>query len=549
MAERPGGTLISLAPAAGELGHLLRVAIDAEQVGATRIHLPLDQPDFVATVAGLRRQTDLVITTDPDHPEADLVDRLPPDFTEIVLDELRRTCARRRGRPHRRRRPAEISVGGRGSAACRSCSRRSPWVRICWSGPPLTPAEPPGHRPARRRAPAEPGRRRPGRPGQRVGPDRRTLRRRRAGRPGPVGGSADPLLTRPARPPRLSRPARPARPDPPGADDLPEEHRLSTAPVELVHVHRSGLHEGTHFGSVVITAADGSVLHQRGDVTTPMFPRSSNKPFQAVGDAGQRRRPGRRRPGAGGASHSGEPMHVERALAMLERAGLTEDDLRLPAGLPAERGGQAGGARGRRRPAPDLHELLRQARRHAGRLRRQRLGHRPTTSTRTIRCSAVADAVARLSGEHRPRSASTAAARRCSRSRWSALARAFGAGRTPRPTARPSDGGRRHAGVPGDGRRHRPGRHPADACLPGPAGQGRRGGGALRGTAGRPLRRGEDHRRRRPGPDAGAGRRAAPDGPDARDPEAARLLDEFAVGTVLGGGEPVGTVTVAPGVF
>ena len=32
-------------------------------------------------------------------------------------------------------------------------------------------------------------------------------------------------------------------------------------------------------------------------------------------------------------------------------------------------------------------------------------------------------------------------------------------------------------------------------------------------------------------------------------PEAARLLDEFAVGTVLGGGEPVGTVTVAPGVF
>lgn len=84
---RSPGTLITVAPAAAELGHLLRVAIDAEQVGATRIHLPPDQPDFIATVAGLRRQTGLVITTDPDHPGADLVDRLPADFCEVVLDE------------------------------------------------------------------------------------------------------------------------------------------------------------------------------------------------------------------------------------------------------------------------------------------------------------------------------------------------------------------------------------------------------------------------------------------------------------------------------
>ena len=44
----PDGILISLAPAAGELGHLLRSAIDAEQVGATRIHLALDQPSWTA---------------------------------------------------------------------------------------------------------------------------------------------------------------------------------------------------------------------------------------------------------------------------------------------------------------------------------------------------------------------------------------------------------------------------------------------------------------------------------------------------------------------
>ncbi len=113
----PTGTLISVAPAACELGHLLRLAIDAEQVGATRIHLAVDQPDFVAAVAGLRGQTDLVITADHDHDGADLVDRVPPDFTEVVLDdddpalltaEVARIAAAAR---------SEISFGGRGAAA------------------------------------------------------------------------------------------------------------------------------------------------------------------------------------------------------------------------------------------------------------------------------------------------------------------------------------------------------------------------------------------------------------------------------------------------
>ena len=113
-----GGTLITVAPAASELGHLLRAAIDAEQVGVSRIHLAIDQPDFIATVAGLRRQTGLVITTDPQHPGADLVDRLPPNLLEIVLDEgpsaidlvaqVTRIAEERDG---------DVSIGGRGAAA------------------------------------------------------------------------------------------------------------------------------------------------------------------------------------------------------------------------------------------------------------------------------------------------------------------------------------------------------------------------------------------------------------------------------------------------
>src|SRR6478735_4899599 len=85
--DRQLGTLITLAPAASTLSHLLRAAIDAEQVGATRIHLASDQQDIVAVIAGLRRQTDLVITIAPEHPAADLVDRMPADFSEVVLDD------------------------------------------------------------------------------------------------------------------------------------------------------------------------------------------------------------------------------------------------------------------------------------------------------------------------------------------------------------------------------------------------------------------------------------------------------------------------------
>jgi L-asparaginase II len=105
-------------------------------------------------------------------------------------------------------------------------------------------------------------------------------------------------------------------------------------PVELVRVIRSGFHEGSHFGSVVIVDSDGAVLHSRGDVDAPIFPRSSSKPFQAVAI----QQAGAMLEGAdlalSAASHSGEPMHVQRALDMLTRVSLGEADLGCPAALP-----------------------------------------------------------------------------------------------------------------------------------------------------------------------------------------------------------------------
>ncbi len=110
--------------------------------------------------------------------------------------------------------------------------------------------------------------------------------------------------------------------------------RVSRSYAEVVRVFRSGFHEGSHFGSVVITGPDGRVQHQRGDVWTPVFPRSSNKPFQAVSMLVSGAPLDGEDLALAAASHSGEQRHVERALAILERAGLTEDDLQCPPALP-----------------------------------------------------------------------------------------------------------------------------------------------------------------------------------------------------------------------
>ncbi len=109
-----------------------------------------------------------------------------------------------------------------------------------------------------------------------------------------------------------------------------------SGPVELVRVLRSGFHEGSHFGHLVITDPSGAVVLARGNVTAPVFPRSSSKPFQAIAMLGA---------GAdlidadlalAAASHSGEAMHTQRVQGMLARSGLGEDDLGCPPDLPLD---------------------------------------------------------------------------------------------------------------------------------------------------------------------------------------------------------------------
>lgn len=104
--------------------------------------------------------------------------------------------------------------------------------------------------------------------------------------------------------------------------------------VVLAEVVRNGFVEGVHRGSLVVLDADGSVLLARGDVTGPVFPRSSNKLMQASGmvELGY---PGRDELLAlAAASHSGEAVHVDGVRRILAAAGLDEAALRTPAEWP-----------------------------------------------------------------------------------------------------------------------------------------------------------------------------------------------------------------------
>ncbi|HET8682474.1 MAG TPA: asparaginase [Micromonosporaceae bacterium] len=103
----------------------------------------------------------------------------------------------------------------------------------------------------------------------------------------------------------------------------------------LAEVVRSGFVESRHRGSVVALGPDGAPVARAGDVHAPVFPRSANKPLQAVGML----RAGLRLADPADlavvcASHSGEPAHLDRVAGMLDRAGLREDQLRCPPDWP-----------------------------------------------------------------------------------------------------------------------------------------------------------------------------------------------------------------------
>ncbi|QSB14510.1 asparaginase [Natronosporangium hydrolyticum] len=107
--------------------------------------------------------------------------------------------------------------------------------------------------------------------------------------------------------------------------------------VPVAEVTRSDFVESRHHGSVVLLDAAGETVAVTGDVTSAIFPRSSNKPLQAVGMV----RSGLRLAEPAElalvcASHWGEPHHLDRVRAMLRHGGLTEEALGCPPSLPLD---------------------------------------------------------------------------------------------------------------------------------------------------------------------------------------------------------------------
>lgn len=324
---------------------------------------------------------------------------------------------------------------------------------------------------------------------------------------------------------------------------------MSTAPVELVHVHRSGLHEGTHYGSVVITAADGSVEFGRGDLRTPIFPRSSNKPFQAAAllEVGADLRDADLALAA--ASHSGEPMHVDRAFAMLERARLTEDDLGCPPAFPMEETARRAALMASGEPR---RIFMNCSGKHAGMLTAAVVNGWSTDDyldpAHPVQ-RRVLDVVTRLTQEEPAAVGIDGCGAPLYAVSLPALARGFGATCSAAPGSTE--------------------RRVADAMRGYPAmvgGTGRDDTRLMSAFPGLLVKGGAEGVHCAAFPDGRCVAVKITDGGDrARMPvlvaalrrmgltpptaEAARLLDEFAAGPVLGGGQPVGAVTVAPGVF
>lgn len=104
----------------------------------------------------------------------------------------------------------------------------------------------------------------------------------------------------------------------------------------LAEVVRSGLVESRHRGVIVRVDAAGDVMWSIGDPRTVVFPRSANKPLQALGMLRAGLPLDGRLLALASASHSGEQLHLDGVREILALAGLQESALQTPASYPLD---------------------------------------------------------------------------------------------------------------------------------------------------------------------------------------------------------------------
>lgn len=106
----------------------------------------------------------------------------------------------------------------------------------------------------------------------------------------------------------------------------------------LVEVTRGGIVESAHRGAIAVCDATGKVVAAWGDVANAVFPRSAFKSLQALPlvetGAADAFKVTDEHLALACASHSGEPMHVERVDGWLGRIDCREGDLACGPHLP-----------------------------------------------------------------------------------------------------------------------------------------------------------------------------------------------------------------------
>jgi len=136
----------------------------------------------------------------------------------------------------------------------------------------------------------------------------------------------------------------------------PESEAARDADPVLVEVRRGPIVESRHRGAAAVMDASGQVIAAWGDVEKPVYPRSAIKPLQALAlvetGAAERYGLGDAELALACASHSGEPMHVARIAAWLERIGLEVGDLECGVHPPMDAASAAALIRAGAAPTP-----------------------------------------------------------------------------------------------------------------------------------------------------------------------------------------------------
>ena len=106
----------------------------------------------------------------------------------------------------------------------------------------------------------------------------------------------------------------------------------------VVNIYRGGIVESAHYGHFAVVNAEGKILYKYGDPQTVTYLRSSAKPFQAIplieSGAAHRFKLLSEEIAVIAGSHNGEPHHVAAVSSILEKIGLSEENLQCGIHLP-----------------------------------------------------------------------------------------------------------------------------------------------------------------------------------------------------------------------